>query len=65
VLQQKLAELAGQIQRTIGCPITKQFIKVVNNRGLPGCLISTRDIINAEDIYRPVLGILIGKQQEE
>ena len=55
------AVLARQIQKIIGRPSTRAFIKIVDNKLLPNCPITRDDIIAAEDIFGPDLGSLKGK----
>jgi hypothetical protein len=55
------ASLARQIQKNIGRPTTKSFIKIVNNNLLPKCPVTQQDIIAAEHIFGPDIGSLKGK----
>ena len=53
--------LARKIQKMIGRPSTRTFIKVVENNLLPNCPITQKDIAAAEDIFGPDVGSLKGK----
>ncbi len=55
------AKLAHSIQRRIGCPSTRDFLRYVEHNLLPNCPITTLDIHNAEFIWGPDLGSLKGK----
>jgi hypothetical protein len=55
------ATLARNIQKIIGRPSTKAFIKIVENNLLPNCPVTRRDIIAAEHIFGPDVGSLKGK----
>ena len=55
------AVLAREIQKRIGRPSTKAFIKIVDNRLLPNCPITRDDILAAEHIFGPDVGSLKGK----
>jgi hypothetical protein len=55
------ASLAQKIQKMIGRPNTKEFIKIVDNHLLPNCPITREDIKAAEDIFGPDVGSLKGK----
>ncbi len=57
----KEAEIARQLQDMIGRPSTRDYIKIVQMNLLPNCLITTKDIMTAEDIFGPNLGSLKGK----
>jgi len=52
---------ARQIQRTIGRPSTKDFIRYIDDGHLPGCPINRHDIQAAEHIFGPDIGALKGK----
>jgi hypothetical protein len=56
-----MAELARQIQKRIGRPSTKTFLKIVENKLLPNCPITRDDILAAEHIFGPDVGSLKGK----
>jgi hypothetical protein len=56
-----MAELAREIQKRIGRPSTRAFIKIVENKLLPNCPITRDDIIAAEHIFGPDVGSLKGK----
>jgi hypothetical protein len=55
------AELARQIQKRIGRPSTRAFIKIVEQKLLPNCPITRDDILAAEHIFGPDVGALKGK----
>jgi hypothetical protein len=55
------ASLARKIQKIIGRPNTKEFIKIVDNHLLPNCPITREDIKAAEDIFGLDVGSLKGK----
>jgi hypothetical protein len=55
------ALLACRIQRMIGGPSTQQLLNIVDNNLLPNCPVNRQDILAAEDIFGPDLGILKGK----
>ena len=55
------AELARELQKKLGHISTGTFIHIVNNILLPNCPVTKRDIMAAEDIFGPDLGILKGK----
>jgi hypothetical protein len=52
------AVLARKIQKIIGRPSTRDFIRVVDNNLFKNCPITSRDIIAAENIFGPDLGSL-------
>jgi hypothetical protein len=55
------AVLAREIQKKIGRPSTKAFIKIVDNKLLANCPINRHNIIAAEHIFGPDVGSLKGK----
>lgn len=55
------AKGARNLQTSIGCPSTRNFIDIVNNNLVPNCPVTKRDIMAAEDIFGPNLGSLKGK----
>ena len=55
------AEKARFIQKVIGRPSTKDFIRFVTRNQLPNCPVTTADIVNAETIFGPDTGSLKGK----
>ena len=55
------AVLAHKIQKMIGRPNTKSFMKIVENNLLPNCPIGKKDIVAAEKIFGPDVGSLKGK----
>ncbi len=55
------AEIACRLQNMIGRPSTKDFVKIVQSDLLPNCPITTIDIMAAEDIFGPNVGLLKGK----
>jgi hypothetical protein len=55
------AVLARKIQTTIGRPSTRTFINIVEQILLPNCPITKRDILAAEHIFGPDVGLLHGK----
>jgi Zinc knuckle len=54
------AVLARKIQKIIGRPNTRQFMKIVDNNLLPNCPVTRRDIVAAEKIFGPDVGSLKG-----
>jgi hypothetical protein len=59
------AVLARQIQKNIGQPSTRAFIKIVQNYLLPNCPVTRDGIIAAERIFGPDVGSLQGKTRVE
>ena len=55
------AVLARSIQKIIGRPSTRTFMRIVDNNLLPNCPINRDDILAAEDIFGPDVGSLKGK----
>jgi hypothetical protein len=55
------AVLARKIQKTIGRPSTRDFMRYIENMLIPNCPISRADVINAEKIFGPDIGSLKGK----
>ena len=55
------ALLARNIQRTIGRPTTKSFLRYVDKNLLPNCPVTREDILAAEHIFGPDIGSLKGK----
>jgi hypothetical protein len=55
------AVLARCIQRIIGRPSTRTFMRIVDNNLLANCPITRKDIIAAENIFGPDVGSLKGK----
>ena len=55
------ARIAQSIQVIIGCPSTKDYIRLIENNMMPNCPITKADIMYAEDILGPNLGSLKGK----
>jgi len=55
------ATLARKLQRTIGRPSLRKYIDVVERNLLPNCPVTKQDIITAENIFGPDLGIRKGK----
>jgi hypothetical protein len=55
------AKLARSVQKRIGRPSVKDFIRFVRDNLLPNCPITVQDIRNAEMIWGPDLGSLKGK----
>jgi hypothetical protein len=55
------AELARQIQKCIGRPSTRAFIKIVEQKLLPNCPVTRDDILAAEHIFGPDVGSSKGK----
>ena len=55
------AEHAPKIQHVIGHPCTKEYIQIVERNLLPNCPITRDDIMAAERIFGPDVGILKGK----
>jgi len=59
------ATLAHKIQRTIGRPSTRQFIRIVNENLLPYCPIYQNDILAAKNIFGQDIGALKGKTTQK
>jgi Reverse transcriptase (RNA-dependent DNA polymerase)/Zinc knuckle len=55
------AVLARNIQKIIGRPSTRAFLKIIEKNLLPNCPITQKDIIAAEKIFGPDVGSLKGK----
>ena len=55
------ARLARDIQIKIGRPSIKDYMRIVRDKLLPNCPVTTEDIQAAEHIYGPDLGSLKGK----
>jgi hypothetical protein len=55
------ALLARKIQKMIGYPSTRDFLKLVDRNMIPNCPIGRADIIAAEDILGPCVDALKGK----
>jgi hypothetical protein len=55
------AELARALQKKLSHISTGQLIHIVTNNLLANCPVTKRDIMAAEDIYGPDIGILKGK----
>ena len=55
------AVLARQIQKIIGRPSTRTFLKIIENNLLPNCPVTRKDVVAAENIFGPDLGSLKGK----
>ena len=55
------ATLARKLQRAIGRPSLQKYIDIVERNLLPNCPVTRQDIITAENIFGPDLGILKGK----
>jgi hypothetical protein len=55
------ATAARSLQRTIGRPSTRTSIEMVDSNLIPNCPVTRDDIIAAEHIFGPDLGILEGK----
>ena len=52
------AMLARKIQRIIGCPTTCSFIHILDNNLLPNCPVNRKDVLRAEQIFGPDVGLL-------
>ena len=61
IRDQQRAQLARTIQRRIGRPSLRTYLDIVANNRLKNCPITRDDIIAAEHIWGPELGILKGK----
>jgi hypothetical protein len=55
------AVLARKIQKTIGRPSTRAYLRIIGNNSLPNCPITKKDIMAAEHIFGPDVGFLKGK----
>jgi hypothetical protein len=55
------AVLARRIQKMIGRPSVRTFMKIIENNLLPNCPITPKDIVAAERIFGPDVGSLKGK----
>jgi acetolactate synthase regulatory subunit len=55
------AVLARHLQRIIGRPSTRTFLRIVDDNLLPNCPITRKDILAAEHIFGPDMGSLKGK----
>jgi Zinc knuckle len=55
------ATMARKIQQIIGRPSTREFMQIVDKNLLPNCPVTRADIVAAEKIFGPDLGILKGK----
>ena len=55
------ARKARNLQRIIGRPSTKDFLRYVKNNLIPNCPVTTQDILTAEAIWGPDIGSLKGK----
>jgi hypothetical protein len=55
------AKVARTLQKRIGRPSVKDFIRYVENNMIPNCPVTSQDIRNAETIWGPDLGCLKGK----
>jgi len=54
-------ELAQKIQHVIGHPSIKEYIQIIKRNLIPNCPITGDDIMAAEKIFGPDVGILKGK----
>jgi len=57
----KRATIARELQRTIGRPITRDFINIIEANLLQNCPVTKQHIMIAEDIFGPDIGELKGK----
>jgi hypothetical protein len=55
------AMLARKIQKIIGYPSTRDFMKIVDQHLIPNCPINRSDIVAAEDLFGPDVHSLKGK----
>ena len=55
------AKIARTLQKRIGRPSVKDYIRYVDSNMIPNCPITSQDIRNAETIWGPDLGCLKGK----
>ena len=55
------AVLARTIQRMIGRPSLKSYLRIIETRQLKNCPIHSEDVLAAEDIFGPDIGSLKGK----
>jgi hypothetical protein len=56
----KRAELARQLQNTIGHPPLRRFLELIDQRLIPNCPVTREDVLIAERIFGPNLGGLKG-----
>src|SRR5210317_2306219 len=52
---------ARRLQNIIGRPSLKTYLHMIDNCLLPNCPVTRQDVLAAEDIFGPNLGILKGK----
>ena len=52
---------AWELQITIGCPLDKDLIKILNTSSLPNCPVTPRDVLIANKLFGPDVGALKGK----
>jgi Zinc knuckle len=55
------AILARKLQKMLGYPSTRDFLKYIDKHMIPNCPIQREDILAAEDILRPCVDSLKGK----
>jgi Reverse transcriptase (RNA-dependent DNA polymerase)/Zinc knuckle len=55
------AVLARKLQKVIGRPNTRDFIRILNTNALPNSPVTYHDVIAAENIFGPDIGSLKGK----
>jgi hypothetical protein len=55
------AVLARKLQKVLGRPSTRDYLRIVETNQLPNCPVERDDILAAEDIFGPDLGSLKGK----
>ena len=59
------AKRARALQRQIGRPMTRDYIRYVAMNMIPNCPITIQDIKNAEFIWGPDLGCVKGKTVQQ
>ena len=55
------AVLARKLQKVIGRPNTRDFIRILNTNALPNSPVTYHDVMTAENIFGPDIGSLKGK----
>ena len=52
---------ARELQVTVGCPLDKDFIKILKTSSLPNCPVTPWDVIIADKLFGPNISTLKGK----